>query len=300
MKKIFILLVLLQFFAAPLFSQDIEKDTAKGKKAKPFKLFDEKFFYSGRPTINISYGQANFSFKNSGMSFPDYGVIETKLGYGYLGKSYYSPNVVRYRNRFLVGSMMANSLSLKLGDKNNNSNSTKTWRFGIGTEEGYGYKIGKKSSIILYNSSTINWTRYDEGVVIEEFELGYISRKDELKDFYQTLRFGTSMEAGVIVPISDMLNLNVMYDRSIIFPRHMVWKHLGSMIIEGIGQSAIDGFVKAIMRSSPYAGPVVSFVLKNGLAYGLYELRKEKMNWPFNSAEPLFNESFKLGLTFMF
>lgn len=297
MKYIFIFLVFLQLSYFQVISQDKEKDTTANKKHEHFKIFDEEFFYKGRPTINVSYGQAKFSWKNSGLTFPDYGLIETKLGYGYLGKTYYSPDIARYRNRYFFLDMFANNLSIK---GMYNTNSTKTWKFGIGNEEGYGYKIGKKSSLILYNSSTINWTRYDEGTVIEQFELGYLSRKDELHDFYQTLRFGTSTEAGIIIPVGGMINLQAMYDRSIIFPRHLVWKHLGSMIIEGIGQSAIDGFVKAIMRSSPYAGPIVSFVLKNALSYSLYELRKEKMNWPFESAEPLFNESFKAGLTFMF
>jgi hypothetical protein len=296
MKIILFFIVILQFLAAPLFSQEKAKDTSEKKQQKKFKLFDEEFFYHGRPFIDVSYGQTNFSFKKSDIFFPNYGIIETKLGYGYLGKTSYSPNIARYRNRFVHGSLMASSLSIKGAD----NNSTKTWRFGIGNEEGYGFKTGKNSSVILYNGGTMNWTRYDEGITTETFQFGEITRRDILLDFYETLRFGTSMEAGIIIPIDGMINLQAMYDRSIIFPRHLVWKHLGSLIIEGAGQSAIDAFVKAIIRSSPYAGPIVSFVLKNGLSYGLYELRKEKMNWPFNSAEPLFNESYKLGLTFMF
>jgi hypothetical protein len=71
-------------------------------------------------------------------------------------------------------------------------------------------------------------------------------------------------------------------------------------MIETVGQTAIDGFIHAIMKSSPTAGPIINFVLKNALAYGLYELRRENMNWPFNSAEPLLFDSFKAGFTFTF
>jgi hypothetical protein len=294
MKKLFIFIAIFAVLSSASFSQDKPEQ----KKSKKFKILGEELLYSGRPLIDISYGSSDFSFKNSGLKFSDYGIIETKLGYAFLGKTIYSPDIVRFRDRFLSGSMYANSLSIR--NRNENNNTTKSWRFGIGSEEGYGYKIGKKSSIILYNAGTINWTRYDEGTQAELFENGLAPRKEALHDFYQTFRFGTSTEAGILIPISNMINLQAMYDRAIIFPRHMVWKHLGSALLEGIGQSAIDGFVKAIMKSSPYAGPIVSFVLKNGLSYGLYELRKEKMNWPFESAEPLFNESFKLGVTFMF
>jgi hypothetical protein len=62
----------------------------------------------------------------------------------------------------------------------------------------------------------------------------------------------------------------------------------------------LDSFVKEIVRSSPYSGPIVNFILKNGFAYAMYELRKEKMHWPFNSAEPLMYNSYKAGMTFTF
>jgi hypothetical protein len=44
----------------------------------------------------------------------------------------------------------------------------------------------------------------------------------------------------------------------------------------------------------------VNFVLKTGFSYGFYELRKTKMNWPFNSVSPLMYESWKVGMSFEF
>jgi hypothetical protein len=162
--------------------------------------------------------------------------------------------------------------------------------------------LGKKSSLVLYNSSSFTWTRYDDGILIELFSLNepMNERIKLLSDFNQSTRFGTATEAGIIVPIAGFVNLQAQYDRTIVFPRHLFWKHLGSMMIEAIGQTAVDGFVKAIMKSSPTAGPILNFILKNALSYGIYELRREKMNWPFNSAEPLMFESFKAGFTFTF
>jgi hypothetical protein len=51
---------------------------------------------------------------------------------------------------------------------------------------------------------------------------------------------------------------------------------------------------------SPAAAPIVNFVLKNGLSYGMYQLRKEKMNYPFESEAPILNDTFKIGVTFIF
>ncbi|MGE5847186.1 MAG: hypothetical protein ACM34O_10705, partial [Ignavibacteria bacterium] len=102
------------------------------------------------------------------------------------------------------------------------------------------------------------------------------------------------------IKVLPVLTLEAGYERSIIFPRHLFWKWLGSAGIELIGQWALDEFIDNIMDSSPYAAPVVNFVLKNALAYGIYELRQEKMNWPFNSAAPLAYDQFKFGVTFVF
>ncbi len=161
--------------------------------------------------------------------------------------------------------------------------------------------LGKKSSLVLYNASSIVWTRYDDGFsspLTQEEANSY--RYGTLSVFNQSMRFGTNTEAGIIIPIAGFVNLQAQFDRTLVFPRHLVWKHLGSVMIEAIGQTAIDGFIHAIMKSSPMAGPIMNFVLKNALSYGIYELRREKMNWPFESTEPLLFDSFKAGFTFTF
>ena len=96
------------------------------------------------------------------------------------------------------------------------------------------------------------------------------------------------------------VELNASYERSIVFRRHLFWKWLGSALIETAGQVAVDKFVDEIMDSTPCAGPIVSFVLKNALAYGAYELRMQKMNWPFKSEPPLSYDQFKVGINFVF
>ncbi len=72
------------------------------------------------------------------------------------------------------------------------------------------------------------------------------------------------------------------------------------MALEGGAEFLLDEFIDEIGKSSPYSVPVVNFFLKNGLSYAIYELRKDRMNWPFDSAPPLRNDSFKFGLTFVF
>ena len=80
----------------------------------------------------------------------------------------------------------------------------------------------------------------------------------------------------------------------------MFWKQTGSFFIEGMGVVAIDYFVEEISNSSPVAGPIVNFILKNGFSYAYYQLKRNKMNWPFESETPLTYEAVKIGLKFTF
>lgn len=285
MFKKLLIIILLAFTTSGIIAQD------KGKDKWKFHIWEEDYFYKSRPTIDITYGVSNISLKNSVLNFNDAGLIEVKLGYTYLQKSQYSKKISKFTSNYFIGSYISSKINAK-----NNPAEDKTWRFGMGNSNGYGYMLGKKSSLVLYNSNSMTWTRYDNGITKEVTSENF-SRID---DFNQSIRFGTTTEAGIIIPIAGFLNLQAQYDRTLVFPRHLVWKHLGSVIIEGLGQTAIDGFIKAIMKSSPMAGPILNFVLKNALSYGMYELRREKMNWPFNTAEPLLFDSFKAGFTFTF
>ena len=284
-------------FLALFVSSLSAQDSGKGKHEWDFNLWGKDYFYKSRPTIDLTYGASKISLQNSGLNFQNAGLIELRLGYTYLQKSKYSKSISRYSTNFFTGSYISSKINAKKYDEALD----KTWRFGIGNSNGYGYMLGKKSSLVLYNSNSFTWTRYDDGfpaALTPEEENSY--RYIRLSDFSKSLRFGTSTEAGIIIPIAGFVNLQAQYDRTIVFPRHLFWKHLGSVIIETATQSAIDGFIHAIMNSSPMAGPIINFVLKNALAYGIYELRREKMNWPFNSTEPLMFESFKAGFTFTF
>ena len=76
---------------------------------------------------------------------------------------------------------------------------------------------------------------------------------------------------------------------------------MGSEIIEG----AADGIAGMVARttfgrSSPKSLPIFNFILRNAVAYGFKELRREKMNWPFDTAAPLNITSWNVGLSVSF
>lgn len=250
----------------------------------------EGFALKGSPTISLSYGQSQIKHINFNGDITKPNLLELKLGYTSIYPYKYSAEILKYKyNYTFVGNYFTKN-------KNDNSGNIKTdmWRFGFGWTAGYGYNLGE-SSIIPYHSTSLAWSRV-------KFKDTPLRLGDaQIADRYnEAFRFGTSAEAGIRFKIIPLISLDVSYERSIIFERHLFWKWAGSGIIEAASQGMLDHFIKKIGKSSPAALPIVSFVLKSALSYGIYELRQEKMNWPFKSAAPLTYDQWKFGVTFNF
>ncbi len=293
-KKIFILFLFVILEAAAAFAQE-DNDTTKTKddwgwdhhKFK-FDLFSSEF--KGMPTISLEYGFSKLSLNGFNETFGNPNLAEFKIGYTDI-KSTDEENILKYKfHYFFLG-----NFSTKLaGSSSANKLATDMWRFGFGRSSGYGYKLGD-GAIIPYHTYSFEWTR------LKMLDTpANPAGKNMIALFNNSFRFGTSFDGGIKFKIIPNIMLDAGYQRSIVFPRHLFWKWAGSVIIEVAGQGAIDHFVDQVMDASPYAVPVVSFVLKNALSYGIYELRQEKMNWPFATAAPLAYNQFKFGLTFVF
>ena len=71
------------------------------------------------------------------------------------------------------------------------------------------------------------------------------------------------------------------------------------MIMQG-GMNIVSVFADDIVKSSPVLGPILYFVLRNGIAYAFYTGLQDRMNWPFESETPLTMETIKLGASLKF
>ena len=254
-----------------------------------FNLFHGHF--KGSPTVSLFYGFSGIKLKNLPQSPSKPNLLEFKIGYTDETETPEEENILNYNYKYLLVSDFSTDIS---GNNALNDFKNQMWRFGFGRSFGYGYKIGS-SSIIPYHAYSIDWSR----VKFNSIPSNPVEQQ-MLDPFNNTFRFGTSTEGGIRIKIIPHFIIEGSYERSIIFPKHLFWKWAGSAVIEAGGQIALDNFIKEIMDSSPYAAPVMSFLLKNALSYGIYELRQSKMNWPFNTVAPLAYDQFKVGVTLAF
>ena len=253
-------------------------------------MFDFKI--KGAPTIDFNYGSSIMNLKSISDKFAKPGMLELKLGYtndkSFNGSDY----VLKYEFKFFEISNFTPNLS---GIRKSSDLMSNSWRFGLGWASGYGYDLGSGFSITPYYQSSFDWTVLNMQSTPSNPAGIYITDL-----FNKTFRFGNSFQGGLQFKFTDNLGIDASYERSIVYSRHLFWKWGASELIEVIGQGLIDQFVEEILDSSPGAVPVVNFLLKNALSYGIYELKQERMNWPFETVPSLAFNQFKIGFSLVF
>jgi len=298
-----LLIVILLLTAAPIILP--QEDSTKTEKEWNWHWDWDKWedwemdfgFSKTRPAISLQYGLANLDRADLQSQFVDPNLLEIKLGYIKDRNAWETDYIIRHSYKYLYLTNESNKLAGK--EAVNTEIESEMWRFGFGRLSGYGYKLGESAAIIPYYSYTLNWSNIDFKL---PDDLTLVPDQDQqiLNLYDKSFRFGTSSEGGVRIKIIDNLMLDAGYERSIVFQRHLFWKWAGSAVIEAAAQGLLDGFISKVFESTPAAGPIVNFLLKNALAYGIYELRQEKMNWPFSSEAPIAYDQFKFGVTFVF
>jgi len=246
-----------------------------------------------KPTISLNYGLSNISREDVEEAFANNTLLELKLGYTTRKDSRYADFIEKFDYNYAF--LNYNSTSLAGETEDTSEIETKNWQFGLGWSDGYGYKIGSEAAIIPYYSSTLSFTEVD----YQNDSLN-VNDEDIMNRYYGAFRFGSSSEFGIRGQITDLLIVEAGYETGAVFEGWLFWKWAGSAVIEVAANGVLDVFIKEVFKSSPAAGPIVFLVLKGALGYGLYELRKGEMNWPFPSAPPIAFDNFKFGMTFTF
>ena len=296
LTSITILYLIILFTPFQISAQDSTETDEEWKWDEEWKMeWEEEWtaWSNKKPSLSLNYGFSEISRTDVEAPFSDNSLIELKLGYTYKKTTKYSESIEK--STFNYGFLNRNSTELAGGSETTSDIETNNWQFGFGWSGGYGYKLGAESSVTPYYTSSLTWTNLD-------FTDDSLSVNDErIKQLYdESFRFGSSYETGVRVQATSLIALEGGYERSIVFERHLFWKWAGSGIIELAAHGVLDVFIKEIFKSSPSAGPVVFLLLKTALGYGLYELRQDKMNWPFPSAPPIALDNIKFGVTLTF
>ncbi len=302
-RKNLLLLVTFLLIANNLSIAQKDKDSTGGKWYSwgKYEWFD--WHFRGKPFVEINYGIGTPKHQKIISDFAPVGIAEIKLGHVSMD-TYYENNIIEFEEKYVFASKI--STDLKSSNVSIDEMKSSLERFGFASRSGYGYKSGELK-ILPYHATGFAWSRLIMKTYPAQFYLiavppitysQAVNDTDILNQFHGALRFGTIWESGVRFDVSNFVSLNAGYEAAVIFPRHLFGKYLLSFAIEEGGLGLLDRFIDEIGNSSPYAAPIVNFVLKNSFSYLFYSLKKDKMNWPFDTAAPLTYETFKFGFMF--
>jgi len=243
---------------------------------------------SFRPFLEATIGNTQPQHQVHEAELTKIGIIEGKLGYSEIEP--YKRFAHSLDERYVYGSYLEKDLRFVDKDERTGNVDTKYIRFGVGNRLGFGYKVGP-TRLLLYNQNALAWTEMEserpEGLAQSDIDI-----LDRYENFY---RFGTLAEAGLKFDLFKSFYANASLEGAVIFPRHIFWEWLGSAMLQYGALGAISAFSERIVDSHPIIGPLLFFVLKNGVSYLFYMGMQDDMNWPFTSEAPLTLESFKLS-----
>jgi hypothetical protein len=303
----FFLAFLLSFFvlaANPCPAQDDDEDKKKDEDFSELEM-DENWdmdFWSRtntidfeRPTISIMGGQTQPIYHDDVFTgdFFQPKMMEVKIGYSDFIATHEDERIVEYEFSYIYLSNISNDIMAE--DVADNEMEVSAWRFGFGSADGYGWALGENASIVLYHADDMAWTKLDF-----KDEAQNSDEQDAVEVFGDAFRFGEQFESGIKIRPFEYVSIDAGYQRMIVFPRHMFWYWTLSTIIEGTAHGLANEFNEEILESSPIVAPVVAFVLKGAISYGMYELRSSKMNWPVKTAPPMMFDNYKVGISFTF
>ena len=284
-------------FYAPIsitYGQSLQINFSKINQPSDFEFGS---YYTGtKDFVELSYGLGKVRNKILSSSFNNLSSSEIIIG-----KRYQKPaakyKLIEFNDNYLYSSFLEDY------QENINENSKigfDIWRFGFGYRKGFGYNLGSMS-ILPYYHIGIGWNKTN--INLPKIEDALITSADlkTLKYFDDEIKFGTSNIGGLDVRVSSTFGIGASYETSVIFPYYKTWKQLGSFFIETFSQTGIDFLTEGvIIKAIPELTPILYFVLKNGLSYYLFTLKKDDMNWPFRTTAPLTVEAFKVSLNITF
>jgi hypothetical protein len=244
------------------------------------------------PYIEVTAGMAQLKHEKFEGTLPEEGLGEIKLGYSQVQQ--YEKIIWELDQRFVFGSYMDEDIA-SFTDPASGDFKAKVSRFGFGNRLGYGYHLGPMELLPFFQSGLV-WTKINSDTT------NGLSQNDNdiLARYENVYRFGMTTEGGIQLQLLRSIALVTSYELAVVYPRHIFWPWLGSYIIIQTGLGMVSTFADDIMKSSPLFGPIIYFVLKNGLAYAFYQGVKEKMNWPFESETPMTMENIKVGISITF
>ena len=241
-----------------------------------------------KPFLDVYYGNAQLSRQGMSGEISNTDIYGIAIGVKKEKEHKESDEVIIQDKNGIsltLGSAQAlqQSDSLYQGVPLTNTNALDFWSLGFINGMGYGYQWGSSTLMLTVEDNT-SWTSINPRTY--SLMQGPADWQNII-DFDGTMRLSSSMTSSLEFRVSNTVSLTGGYTWNQVMPRHLFWYWMGSEIIEGLAGNAVDRLIENFTEMSPKSQPVMHFVLKSAVLYGMKEMRRKYMNWPFETASPM-------------
>lgn len=241
-----------------------------------------------KPFLDVYYGNAQLSRQGMSGEISNTDIYGIAIGVKKEKEHKESDEVIIQDKNGIsltLGSAQAlqQSDSLYQGVPLTNTNALDFWSLGFINGMGYGYKWGSSTLMLTVEDNT-SWTSINPRTY--SLMKGPVEWQN-IMDFDGTMRLSSSMTSSLEFRVSNTVSLTGGYTWNQVMPRHLFWYWMGSEIIEGLAGNAVDRLIENFTEMSPKSQPVMHFVLKSAVLYGMKEMRRKYMNWPFETVSPM-------------
>ena len=241
-----------------------------------------------KPFLDVYYGNAQLSRQGMSGEISNTDIYGIAIGVKKEKEHKESDEVIIQDKNGIsltLGSAQAlqQSDSLYQGVPLTNTNALDFWSLGFINGMGYGYQWGSSTLMLTVEDNT-SWTSINPRTY--SLMQGPADWHN-IMAFDGTMRLSSSMTSSLEFRVSNTVSLTGGYTWNQVMPRHLFWYWMGSEIIEGLAGNAVDRLIENFTEMSPKSQPVMHFVLKSAVLYGMKEMRRKYMNWPFETVSPL-------------
>jgi hypothetical protein len=174
------------------------------------------------------------------------------------------------------------------------------WRFGFRLASGHRLSSQSKGGLYLLHAGGWTWSYVrprpaaggDSTTAFEALATA---------EAYRTSHFGANTSATIGYHFGDGLTAELGYQRVLLYKNHVVFPWLGSLLVEGLAQSAVGIALRGAEQRNARAAAIATLILRSALSWGIYELRRTAgQHFPFGGSTPMLWDEFRLrvGLAF--
>jgi hypothetical protein len=295
-------IIILIFILFPIFAF-AQQDTSLNVKTSTVIYNNRQIAYGG---LELFYGGGIPTYKDINSIFNNTGNINASIFIYLRGVDRYIPKGGMKLNDFIKFSIdfdyYNNSISL-LSSQNEKINSKI-----ISIRPDITYSLGfefEKFKIIPYVN--IPLVDFFNSMNFVSYSSSQDNDSKKLDVFTENIKSGYTRNNGIIFGINDSYTINIGYKHTLIYPKHLVMKDIGSWAIDATSH-LISSFISLMFfdtkkntLTNNIGYGVMTYILQNTASVMFQYLRKTKgMNWPFTSEKPLSIETIRIGAGIIF